>query len=48
MTYEAITLIFAIATSIALYTEWRRSQTEQQAQEEAIRIPVRIDEHLPR
>ncbi|MGP1383993.1 MAG: hypothetical protein ACTS2F_10570 [Thainema sp.] len=48
MTHDAITLILAIATGVALYSEWQRNQAESRSQEEAVRIPVRTDEHLPR
>ena len=48
MTHDAITLILAIATSAAFYSEWQRHQAEVRSQEEAIRIPVRTDEQLPR
>lgn len=48
MTHEALTLILAIATGVALYSEHQRQQADLRSQEEAVRIPVRIDEQLPR
>lgn len=48
MTHNALTLILAIATGAALYSEWQRNKAESRSQEEAVRIPVRTDEQLPR
>ena len=48
MTHEAITLILAITAGAVIYSEHRRQQADLRSQEEAVRIPVRIDEQLPR
>lgn len=48
MTHDALTLILVIATGAVLYSDWQRNQAELRSQEEAVRIPVRTDEQLPR